>query len=171
MNKTVWRFWTMFQFHSLEQWLSDMALQGWMFQGVKHHYGFLFRQQEPAKMTFRFDFRGYILEDYISELFRRHWTMTKINKYWVVWARPYDLKDQMIITDSDDEVLEGLKRISWIQASVVLCSWIIPFVIFRVELTNPIVLGIYLIVNFYLSYNLIRIVFYRAMVEARNEMV
>lgn len=167
--KTIYRFWTMFQFGSLEKWLSDMALQGWIFQGMKHRYGFVFRQMEPAKIIYRFDFRGYLLEDYMSELFRKHWTMTKINKYWIVWSRPYDANVQMIQTDSDEEILQGIKRISWIQAIVTGITWLVPYVVFREELTNVLFLVIYFVVNFYLTYNFIRIVFYQAMVEARKE--
>ena len=168
--KTVWKFWTMFHFGKLEAWLGNMAANGWIFQGMKMRYGFVFKKMKPANVVYRFDYRGYLLEGYMQEMSYNGWTMTKINKNWVVWSKPSKNQNLMIASDYNEDILKGMKRIALIQ--IVLCAicWILPRFLLAEELQIPLVMLVYAIVCLMMTYNVIRCYFYQAMIEVREEL-
>ena len=102
--KTVWKFWTMFHFGSLEAWLSEMASQGWIFQGVRLRYGFMFKKMKPSNIVYRFDYRGYLMDDYMTELIHKNWVMTKINKHWLIWSKPSRSMDVVLDSYYNEDV-------------------------------------------------------------------
>lgn len=159
----------MFQFGSLERWLSEQAAQGWLFDEVKHSYCFVFHQAKPIAMTYAFDYRGLLLEDYMSELFRRGWTMTKINKYWSVWAKQQRKGMDRFKTSSDDEVLRLLRRSVIAQVVLTLICLFLPYGIAAGFAVPWLIFVVFYVAAVMMLYHLLRLVLYRAMIQVRNE--
>lgn len=167
--KTVWKFWTMFHFGSLEAWLSEMASQGWIFQGVRLRYGFMFKKMKPSSIVYRFDYRGYLMDDYMTELIHKNWVMTKINKHWLVWSKPSQSKDVVLDSYYNEDVLQAMKRLSVIQGVLCVLCWVLPRYVLADELHIPLLLVVYFIACLFMTYNVIRCLFYKAMIEIRME--
>ena len=165
--KTVWKFWTMFHFGKLEAWLGYMAKQGWIFQRVKFGYGFVFKKMKPANIVYRFDYRGYLLEDYMQELIHNGWVMTKINKKWIIWSRPSNDPNLMIKSHYNEDILSAMKRFTLIQMVLCVLTWVLPRYVLVEELKMPLVMAVYIIFGLMMTYNVIRCYFYQAMVEVR----
>lgn len=168
--KTCWKFWTMFHFGSLEKWLGEMACRGWIFQGVKYRYGFVFKKMKPANMVYRFDYRGYLLEGYMNEMMHNHWVMTKINKNWLIWSCPSKNPDLLLQSDYDEDIIAGMKRIGILQLVLCIACWVLPHFIIAQELQYPLVMGIYILICLFMTYSVIRCFYYRTMVEVRKEL-
>ena len=168
--KTYWKFWTMFHFGSLETWLNQMAKQGWIFQGVRLRYGFMFKKMKPQDIVYRFDYRRYLLEGYMTELFHKNWVMTKINKNWLIWSCPSKNANLQLESDYNEDILKGIKRITVIQLILCVLCWVVPRFVVANELQNPLVMLVYILVCIVMTYNVIRCFYYQAMVEVRQEL-
>ena len=165
--KHCWKFWTMLQLGSLESWLEVKAQQGWILTGVQYRYRFTFKQDVPNRISYVVDYRGYLLEDYMAELSRLNWTMLKLSKYWLVWYKPYVGTRPFIKSMVDDEILVGIKRTTTIQLVVIVCCLL--FGLYLNSQGNYWLFVGMLVVTGAMTYNLFRLLLYRAMVEVRNE--
>ena len=165
--KNCWKFWTMLQLGSLESWLEVKAQQGWILTGVKFRYCFVFKQDVPNKLSYVADYRGYLLEDYMSELSRLNWTMIKLSKYWLVWYKPYVDTRPIIKSMVDGEILGGIKRTTVIQL-VIIASCLLFALYLNSQGDYWLFMGILVVVGA-MTYNLLRLLLYKAMIEVRNE--
>ena len=168
--KTVWKFWTMFHFGSIEDWLNKMASQGWIFQGVKFGFGFMFKKMKPADIVYRFDYRGYLLEDYMQEMTNNGWVMTRINKYWLIWSRPSKDRNLMIRSHYNDDILKAMKRFTIIQLILLVVYFVVPRIVLVEELQIPLVMLVYVIVSVIMLYNVLRCYYYQVMIKVREEL-
>ena len=166
--KSCWKFWTMFQLGSLENWLEMMAQKGLILVGTKYGVRFMFKQDKPSKICYILDYRGYLLDGYMSELARSNWTMIKLSKYWIVWYKPYVDVRPTIKTMLDEEVLTAVKRTIAIQLVIIVCCLLFGLYLSSQE-NYGLFVGIF-VVALAMIYRLLRLLLYRAMVEVRNEL-
>ena len=157
----------MFQLGSLENWLETKAQQGWLLVGVKCRYCFQFKEEKPNNICYAIDYRGYLLEGYMSELARLNWTMLKMSKYWLAWSKPYVDTRPTLKTMFDQEVLVGIKRTTVIQLLVIGCCLL--FGIYLYTQNYWLFVGM-LVVVVAMTYQLFRLLFYKAMIEVRSEL-
>ncbi|MCF0111615.1 MAG: DUF2812 domain-containing protein, partial [Erysipelotrichaceae bacterium] len=124
MYKNVWFFYTMFQFEKLEQWLEQMAREGWVYSGTKYLYRFEFKKSPyPVYLAYRVDYRAFQLDGYLNDLQKQGWAIYKLSKYWSVCSKGYATnKPPVLKTNYDEDTLPYLRKSRiWQIAVTILC--------------------------------------------------
>ncbi len=166
-KKTRFHYWNMFTIPSLEHWLSQQAANGYMFESVRNSYSFTFRKAGAQKISYHVDFRGYMPDGYMSYLTANNWMVNKLSRNWQLIYRSYRKEYEYLSTPYDEEMVQGLKRNIVITVIIAVISTVAAYIIFRQFPDNGLITVALLLFVALTFYNVLRMVFYRIMLEER----
>lgn len=166
-NKAEFYFWTMFSIPRLENWLQKQASEGKLLEDVRSRYFFTFKSGPGTKVAYCVDFRGYIPDGYLSHLDRNNWLRLKLDRNWQLLYREYDNKYPLLCSDYDEDMVAGLKRNISIAVAALVFTVLLFYLLIGENLQQSlvkVVLFVYVVVS---VYNILRLFFYRIMLEER----
>lgn len=102
ITKRVWRFWTIAEYEQEEQWINEMAREGWALTAVGF-CRFIFRRTRPGEFTYKLDMVERTTQDEVKESYFNFLTECGIRivgeyKDWIYLQKraadgPFDMKN------------------------------------------------------------------------------
>ena len=102
ITKRVWRFWTIAEYEQEEQWINEMARDGWALTAVGF-CRFIFRRSRPGKFIYKLDIVERTTQDEVKESYFNFLTECGIRivgeyKDWIYLQKraadgPFDMKN------------------------------------------------------------------------------
>ena len=122
MTKTVWKWYFVWDFEKEEDWLNEMAEQGWILSSVGW-CRYTFTKGEPGEYTIRLEMRGYD-QEYIS--FMEETGAEYIGRVlqWLYFRKPASEGSFDLYSDIDSRIAH-LKRIAFMLKMIGIANLLI----------------------------------------------
>ena len=122
MTKTVWKWYFVWDFEKEEEWLNEMAEQGWILSSVGW-CRYTFTKGEPGEYTIRLEMRGYD-QEYIS--FMEETGAEYIGRVlqWLYFRKPASEGSFDLYSDIDSRIAH-LKRIAFMLKMIGIANLLI----------------------------------------------
>ena len=106
----IYKWWWAWNYDQIENWLEEMALQGYVLMDVKgigtHFY---FEKAKPLKCRFCIDFQPRINKDYLQIIIDDGWEIYPMGFGWYVWSKVYEDQRPHLYSDYDSIIRRNNK--------------------------------------------------------------